>query len=378
MPTFSAAPAVESIANGADKPALGVRHGQILAAQLSRLAEFSVWCQYGWVLLGGLVAGVLSGLAPNWHVQGFLVLDLAGVAALGLLANRFRKVQRRPEECEYWGRLFTLTSLIIGSTWGAAGILLFVPDSPAHQAFLALAIVGVAALSAASISWHMPAFLAFALASVAPMSLRYILGGSTLQLAIGAMVLLYLVILLGLGWSLNRRFADLTARGIETDSRIERLLTGRASENAVQARLETALESMSESLAVFDADDRLVICNRRFFGEQRAGGAPDISGISFEDLVRRDIGKAGIVDAIGREEEYVAERLSPACRNLRDRAQRRPVATDPRPAHRRWRHRRRSDRYHLLQARRGNPSRGEGSRRMGEPGQIRIPRQYQP
>jgi signal transduction histidine kinase len=156
----------------------------------------------------------------------------------------------------------------------------------------------------------MPAFLAFALASVAPMSLRYILGGSTLQLAIGAMVLLYLVILLGLGWSLNRRFADLTARGIETDSRIERLLTGRASENAVQARLETALESMSESLAVFDADDRLVICNRRFFGEQRAGGAPDISGISFEDLVRRDIGKAGIVDAIGREEEYVAERLA--------------------------------------------------------------------
>ncbi len=319
MPTFCNAPAVEPIADGADKPALEPSNQRILAAQLARLTEFSIWCQYGWVLLGGLVAGVLSGLRADWQIQGFLGLDLAGVAIFALLAHRFRKIHLNHEKHARWRYLYTLISLILGVIWGAAGLFLFVPDSLAHQAFLALAIVGMAATSAAGLSWHMPAFLAFVLPSVVPMSLRFLAGDSSLQLAIGAMAVVYLVIVVGLGWSLNRRFAEFIARRFENERQIENLLTGRASENAVQARLEMALESMSEGLAVFDADDRLVICNRRFFGEQQAGGAPDITGITFEELVRgdvkrkpaqSDIEKAGIVNAEGREEKYIEERLA--------------------------------------------------------------------
>jgi len=307
MPGFTTASAV---AKSGDSPTPAARDQQILAAQLDQLTEFSIWSQFGLVLLGGLVFIVLSGLVPNWQLQGFLFLNLAGVAALGLMISRFRKTRSQSEGSEHWGRLFILASLAIGSVWGAAGVFLFVPDAPAHQAFLALAILVPATLSVASSATYMPAFLVFMLASVVPMSLRFLLAGGTLQLAIGAAALIFLVILTGLGWTLNRRFAETVARRIEYDNRMERLLTGRARGDAWQARLETALESMSEALAVFDADDRLVMCNSRFLGEQRAGGAPDILGISFEDLVRRDIGKAGIVNATGREDDYVAERLA--------------------------------------------------------------------
>jgi len=319
MTTSLATSAIEPIANGTDESAPAARRRQIEASQLSQLAGFGVWCQFVWVLLGSLIAGFHAGLLPAWHIQGFVALDLAGVGALGLLVHRFRRAQARSEDHDPWGSLFTLTFLIVGAIWGAAGIFLFVPDSPAHQAFLALSIVGMASLSATCLTWHMPAFLAFAIASVVPISLRFIMDASAMHFVIGAMSLAYLVLLIGLGWLVNRRFTEFVAQSVDNERRIERLLTGRASENAVQARLETALESMSEGLAVFDAEDRLVICNRQFFGEQQAGGAPDITAKTFEELVRQDLGKkpcrpsaaqAGIVNAKGREEKYIAERIA--------------------------------------------------------------------
>lgn len=318
MTTSLATPAVEPIANGTDESALATRRQQVVASQLNQLAGFGVWFQFVWVLLGSLIAGFHAGLLPDWTIQGFIALDLAGVGALGLLVNRFRKAQARSEDCDPWGSLFTLTFLAVGAIWGAAGIFLFVPDSPAHQAFLALAIAGMASLSATCLTWHMPAFLAFAISSVVPISLRFITDGSAMHLAIGGMTLAYLVLLIGLGWLVNRRFTEYVTQSVDNERQIEHLLTGRASENAVQARLETALESMSEGLAVFDAEDRLVICNRQFFGEQRAGGAPAITGLTFDELVRmdlrtgpvrRDSAQAGIVNAKGREENYIAERI---------------------------------------------------------------------
>ena len=70
-----------------------------------------------------------------------------------------------------------------------------------------------------------------------------------------------------------------------------------------------AVESMSDGFALFDPEDRFVFCNS-MFKEQNPELAEYIRpGMTFEDMLRDNIKNGRILDAIGREEEFVSERM---------------------------------------------------------------------
>ena len=81
---------------------------------------------------------------------------------------------------------------------------------------------------------------------------------------------------------------------------------------AAQATLVDAIESLTEAFALFDADDRLVLCNSRYVEAfTRFHRFEDIAGMSFEELVRCSIAKG---EVIPREyahdvDAWVAERV---------------------------------------------------------------------
>jgi two-component system sensor kinase FixL len=84
-----------------------------------------------------------------------------------------------------------------------------------------------------------------------------------------------------------------------------------AEKQAVEARvrLREAIESISEGFMLFDADDRLVLYNNNVW--QALPGIADIltPGARFEDLVRAVAERGYIVEALGRTEDWVQERL---------------------------------------------------------------------
>jgi len=78
-----------------------------------------------------------------------------------------------------------------------------------------------------------------------------------------------------------------------------------------QTRLSDALESISEGFSLYDADDKLVIYNRRY-RDMHGTGSIDVvkEGVSFETILRNAAASGEIRDAEGDVEAWVAERLA--------------------------------------------------------------------
>jgi PAS domain S-box-containing protein len=78
-----------------------------------------------------------------------------------------------------------------------------------------------------------------------------------------------------------------------------------------EQRLADAIESISEGFACYDSDDRLVLCNACYREILYAGSdlVPQ-PGMSFESIIRQAAERGHVKDAVGRVDEWVAQRLS--------------------------------------------------------------------
>jgi diguanylate cyclase (GGDEF)-like protein/PAS domain S-box-containing protein len=109
----------------------------------------------------------------------------------------------------------------------------------------------------------------------------------------------------------------LLLRGTVTDiterkAQAEALTAARDQAAAAQAALLDAIESMTDGFALFDAQDRLILCNRpyaRLF--THSDRFEDIAGMRFEDLVRSSLAQGEVIEPrfAGDIEAWVAERV---------------------------------------------------------------------
>ena len=95
--------------------------------------------------------------------------------------------------------------------------------------------------------------------------------------------------------------------GVRTD--VTELVSREEALRASEERLHGAVESLQEGFALFDADDRLVIVNDAYRRLNPAAQETIEKNGGFEDLIRANIERGALVEAIGREEEFVRERV---------------------------------------------------------------------
>lgn len=119
------------------------------------------------------------------------------------------------------------------------------------------------------------------------------------------------------GWVAT--FEDITAR-IKTEGELSQarasLIVARAEAEraadearAAHARLRDAFEVVPEGLALFDAEDRYVLWNRRYEEIYDQSGGLIVAGMRFEDALRAGLARGQYPEAAGREEEWLAERI---------------------------------------------------------------------
>jgi len=94
---------------------------------------------------------------------------------------------------------------------------------------------------------------------------------------------------------------------LETNNRI--LRATQAELKRARQQLIDGLEGSSDGFALYDPEDRLVVCNSRY--QQLFGLHPDLlrPGTPFVDILCAHVSAGRVAAAVGREEEWIAERL---------------------------------------------------------------------
>ncbi len=77
-----------------------------------------------------------------------------------------------------------------------------------------------------------------------------------------------------------------------------------------EQRLSDAIESLSEGFSLYDAQDRLIICNNVYGELLYPGLGTPTPGTSYEALISNAVKRGLVEDAKGREQEWIAGRLA--------------------------------------------------------------------
>ncbi|MGP3724220.1 PAS domain-containing protein [Cereibacter sphaeroides] len=101
------------------------------------------------------------------------------------------------------------------------------------------------------------------------------------------------------------------ASDITAHKRQEEQLAAMAAEaRATRARLAAAVDVLPDGFAYFDAEDRLVVFNPQYRDCYPGAAAAIVPGASFEQILRQAVQSGDILEARGREEEWLAARLA--------------------------------------------------------------------
>ena len=101
-----------------------------------------------------------------------------------------------------------------------------------------------------------------------------------------------------------------------------------------RTRLSEAIASISEGFALYDADDKLIVCNERYKELFASLSDVMVPGTSFESIARATVERGLVTDAEGRRESWLKERLgqhrAPAGTHIQQRSDGRWIRTSER------------------------------------------------
>lgn len=91
---------------------------------------------------------------------------------------------------------------------------------------------------------------------------------------------------------------------------ITHILEARKAATAAETLLTTALEALPDGFVLYDSDDKLVICNERYREIYNQSACVMRKGATFRDILQYGLDHQQYTDGIGREKEWLAERMA--------------------------------------------------------------------
>jgi two-component system, sensor histidine kinase len=190
------------------------------------------------VLIGWLLALCLHQALRVYHYRGYLRSGAEG------------------QQSDAWGRLYMMAAVTAGLIWGSAGVLMYVPDSLAHQAMLVLILFGIATVSMSSLSAYGPAFYALISLLLLPVIVRMLLDAGPARVYLAIPGIIVLCVVLSFGRTVNRIIAESKRRRFENLDLIEELRAQKAIADEARQAAEAANRSKTQFFAAASHDLR--------------------------------------------------------------------------------------------------------------------------
>ena len=134
--------------------------------------------------------------------------------------------KRRPpgiDAAPRWGMYFTVATAFSGLSWGAAGMLFFVPDSAGHQVLIYTSIMGLAAGSMIVTAYWLPGFYAMAIPAMLMSAGRVAYEGTFEYQGLALLMMMYLSIIIMVGRNQQRAAYDAIQLRFENLELVEQL-----------------------------------------------------------------------------------------------------------------------------------------------------------
>jgi signal transduction histidine kinase len=204
---------------------------------------------------------VMKEVTSTRTLGAWLAALLAVTLLRGSLFTAFRRVNLDLADARIWGRRFTISLFLVGVVWGCIGLLPF-SFSIAHQVFLAFVLGGMAAGASSAFSKLKWEYWAYSIPALTPLALHFFLIHDAFHYAMGAMVLLYLVLLGRLAkhnYAINRSSLLLRFENVEM---IESLKGAKealeASNRQLSEEIRAKMEAEAELRAHHEQLERMV------------------------------------------------------------------------------------------------------------------------
>lgn len=199
------------------------------------------------VVNGLLLTVVLWGAVGTHALLAWLLVLFSVTAGRYAILRGYRDPLRRARISDaIWERTFVLGACASGVVWGAAGVILFHPQSLAHQVFLAFVLGGMVAGAMPLLSPLNNAYPCYAIPAVLPIGFAMLAQGDRIHLIMGLMILVFGLAMGASSLQVHRLFRT----SIE-----------------LRLRLLSSIEASHALRQMVHVDDLTGVANRRLFEE---------------------------------------------------------------------------------------------------------------
>jgi len=156
----------------------------------------------------------------------------------------------RPNSCsvEVWLRRATWGAFLMGLSWSAAGVLLFILDSPQHMVFVAFVLVGMAVGGMPLMSPVPKVFYAFSLPVIVPLGAMFFFQGDQVGISLGVMTWLLVLIIVSGTEHLHKALDNSLRLQFQNDALVEGLRRSRDEALAANRAKTQFLANMSHEV----------------------------------------------------------------------------------------------------------------------------------
>lgn len=231
-----------------------------------------------------LMAWMLRTVIPHARLIVWLIcIETVFLLRVALVAA-YRRSRQSADEAALWKSRYVSSVFVSGLIMGLSGILLFPPQSEAHQVLLLLVLCGMGVAASATLSPVKSAFLLFFIPLQFPVNLYLFLPGDEFHIVAGIMVLFFNLVPINtsihshrtLVESLRLRFENedlvvhLSAARESAEARTEELQLEIAERQRIEQKLaesgrfaEQIIFNAGEGIVVLDREMRCLVWNRR-------------------------------------------------------------------------------------------------------------------